>query len=105
MSTKIHYFNKYFTYSIPVKAHLHPSITLFFGKLIFLKPMETNVSIGMADKTILDRKFQSSLSMPLSMIETIDKCKGPMVTRSRYVVSLREEIERGIGKRTEGASI
>ncbi|MGC1132841.1 MAG: hypothetical protein WA941_08460 [Nitrososphaeraceae archaeon] len=47
--------------------------------------------INKLDKPILDRKFQSSLSMPLSMIETIDKCKGPMVTRSRYVVSLLEK--------------
>jgi hypothetical protein len=45
----------------------------------------------LSHKPILDRKFQSSLSMPLSMIETIDKCKGPMVTRSRYVVSLLEK--------------
>jgi len=61
--------------------------------------METNVSIGMADKPILDRKFQSSLSMPLSMIEAIDKCKGPMFSRSRYVVyllekALREELNK-----------
>ena len=37
--------------------------------------------------------------MPLSMIQTIDKCKGPMVTRSKYVVSLlekalKEELEK-----------
>ena len=53
----------------------------------------------MSNKPILDRKFQSSLSMPLSMIQTIDKCKGPMVTRSKYVVSLlekalKEELEK-----------
>ena len=53
----------------------------------------------MFNQTNLDRKVQSSISMSLSMIETIDKCKGPMVTRSRYVVSLlekalKEELEK-----------
>jgi len=33
-----------------------PSITLFFGKLIFLKPRETNVSIGMAGVTEFNSK-------------------------------------------------
>ena len=34
----------------------NPSVTLFFGKLIFLKPRETNVSIGMAGVTEFNSK-------------------------------------------------
>lgn len=57
------------------------------------------VEINLLKETNLDRKVQSSIAMPLSLIEAIDNCKGPMVARSRYVVyllekALREELNK-----------
>ena len=59
------------------------SVTLFFGKLIFLKPRETNVSVGMAEVPEFNSKenfiSQKESELKQRMTNGVEFCRpGPI---------------------------